>query len=34
MRFLAGRGFAAEVIRKVVGPVTGSSGVEHEPDDL
>ncbi|NBS65750.1 MAG: recombination regulator RecX [Betaproteobacteria bacterium] len=34
MRFLAGRGFAGEVIRKVVGPVGGSSGVEQEPDDL
>ncbi len=33
MRFLAGRGFAGEVIRKVVGPVVGSSSVDEEPGD-
>lgn len=34
MRFLAGRGFAAEVIRKVVGGAGRSSGDTEAPDDL
>lgn len=34
MRFLAGRGFAAEVIRKVVGAAGRSSSVAEAPDDL
>ncbi len=34
MRFLAGRGFAGEVIRKVVGAAGRSSSVAEEPDDL
>ena len=34
MRFLAGRGFAAEVIRKVVGAAGRSSGDTEAPDDL
>lgn len=34
MRFLAGRGFAAEVIRKVVGAAGRSCSVAEAPDDL